>query len=193
MLNASLFGTFLGDYFQRVFPNGYQHTWPSLFIGAKGTQSDMHTDSGGTNFWLYLLSGKKEWRFYAQDDAVNLYQIPETPKYAVDPFEPDLSKYPLVARAKMYSTTQLPGDLVFIPGGCPHAVQNLEDIHGLSMNYVDSSNYYLHLWTRVMNGDFRDFELMSNNDFPQGSSSVQKDMTYGEFKSRTWNVSFDLM
>ena len=51
----------------------------------------------------------------------------------------------------------------------------------------------LHLWTRVMNGDFRDFELMSNNDFPQGSSSVQKDMTYGEFKSRTWNVSFDLM
>ena len=61
---------------------------------------------------------------------------------------------------------QLPGDLDFIPGGCPHAVQNLEDIHGLSMNYVDSSNYYLHLWTRVMNGDFRDFELMSNNDFP---------------------------
>ena len=35
------------------------------------------------------------------------------------------------------------------------------------MNYVDSSNYYLHLWTRVMNGDFRDFVLMSNNDFPQ--------------------------
>ena len=66
----------------------------------------------------------------------------------------DLSKYPLVARAKMYRTTQLPGDLVFIPGGCPHAVQNLEDIHGLSMNYVDSSNYYLHLWTRVMNGRY---------------------------------------
>ena len=72
---------FAGDYFQRVFPNGYQHTWPSLFIGANGTQSDMHVDSGGTNFWLYLLSGKKEWRFYAQDDQINLYPIRETAKY----------------------------------------------------------------------------------------------------------------
>ena len=150
---------FAGDYFQRVFPNGYQHTWPSLFIGANGTQSDMHVDSGGTNFWLYLLSGKKEWRFYAQDDAINLYGIPETSKYNVDPFEPNVRDYPLMARAKMYKTTQLPGDLVFIPGGCPHAVQNLDHIHGLSMNYVDSSNYYLHLWTRLLEFDFRDFEL----------------------------------
>ena len=79
---------FAGDYFQRVFPNGYQHSWPSLFIGAKGTQSDMHVDSGGTNFWLYLLSGKKEWRFFAQDDGINLYRIPRTAKFRVDPFEP---------------------------------------------------------------------------------------------------------
>ena len=64
-----------------------------------------------------------------------------------------------MARAKMYKTTQLPGDLVFIPGGCPHAVKNLDDIHGLSMNYVDSSNYYLHLWVRLLEFDFRDFEL----------------------------------
>ena len=54
---------FAGDYFQRVFPNGYQHSWPSLFIGAKGTQSDLHIDSGGTNFWLYLLSGTKSGGF----------------------------------------------------------------------------------------------------------------------------------
>ena len=58
-----------------------------------------------------------------------------------------------------YKATQLPGDLVFIPGGCPHAVRNLDDIHGLSMNYVDSSNYYLHLWVRLLEFDFRDFEL----------------------------------
>ena len=50
---------FAGDYFQRVFPNNFQHSWPSLFIGADGTQSDMHIDSGATNFWLFLLSGKR--------------------------------------------------------------------------------------------------------------------------------------
>ena len=51
----------------------------------------------------------------------------------------------------------------------------------------------IYIFGLVLEWRFRDFELMSNNDFPQGSSSVQKDMTYGEFKSRTWNVSFDLM
>jgi uncharacterized RmlC-like cupin family protein len=40
---------------------------------------------------------------------------------------------------------QHPGDLFFIPGGCPHAVRNLDDITGLSMNYVDVSNWWLHL------------------------------------------------
>jgi len=185
---------FAGDYFQRVFPNGYQHSWPSLFIGANGTQSDMHVDSGGTNFWLYLLSGKKEWRFYPQDDIINLYEIPETVKYYADPFEPDVQKYPLMTRAKMYQATQEPGDLVFIPGGCPHAVRNLDDIHGLSMNYVDSSNYFLHLYVRVLQFEFRDFELFTNKDFKQGVWSEQKHLTFGEFKSRNINQQpFDLM
>ena len=31
---------FTGDYFQRVFPNGYQHSWPSLFVGANGTERE---------------------------------------------------------------------------------------------------------------------------------------------------------
>jgi hypothetical protein len=183
---------FAGDYFQRVFPNGYQHTWPSLFIGANGTRSDMHVDSGGTNFWLYLLSGKKEWRFFSQDDTANLYQIPGTSKFAVDAFEPDMDLHPLVARARMYTTTQLPGDLVFIPGGCPHAVRNHDHIHGISMNYVDSSNYLLHLWVRIMDQDWRDFELFTNKDFRQGVSSTQRHVTFGEFKSRD-KFNFDIM
>ena len=152
----------------------------------------MHTDSGGTNFWLYLLSGEKEWRFFSQDDAVNLYQMPSSSKYFVDAFDPDTERYPLVARATMYRTTQLPGDLVFIPGGCPHGVRNLKDIHGISMNYVDSSNFYLHLWERIMDHDHRDFELFTNKDFPQGVLSTQRDVTYGEFKSRE-EYEFDIM
>lgn len=64
---------FAGDYFQRVPFNGYQHSWPSLFIGANGTESSMHVDSGGTNFWMYLLSGRKEWRFFDRSDMIYLY------------------------------------------------------------------------------------------------------------------------
>ena len=64
---------FAGDYFQRVPFNGYQHSWPSLFIGANQTESSMHVDSGGTNFWMYLLSGKKEWKFFDRSEMIYLY------------------------------------------------------------------------------------------------------------------------
>jgi hypothetical protein len=72
-----------------------------LFIGANATQSDMHIDSGGTHFWLHLLSGTKQWRFFDKDSAVNLYPIDFTQKFAVDVFDPDFNKHPLFARAQM--------------------------------------------------------------------------------------------
>ena len=109
----------LGDYFQRVFPNNFQHSWPSLFIGADGTQSDMHIDSGATNFWLFLLSGEKKWRFFDYDEILNLYPIRQTQKFKVDVFDPNYAEFPLYSRAKLYEGIQRPGDLMFIPGGCP--------------------------------------------------------------------------
>ena len=184
---------FAGDYFQRVFPSGYQHSWPSLFIGANGTQSDLHVDSGGTNFWLYLISGEKEWRFFPREDFINLYPRSNTAKFEVDSFNPDLKKHPLFQKATMFYAIQKPGDLVFIPGGCPHAVRNNADIHALSMNYVDASNFYLHLWVMLQDREYRSFELFSNGNFREGLSSTQEHLTFGEFKSMDWeNAELDL-
>ena len=184
---------FSGDYFQRVFPNGYQHSWPSLFIGAKGTQSDLHVDSGGTNFWLYLLSGKKEWRFFPREDQINLYKRTYSAKFEPDIFNPDFKKYPLLSKSNMYHTIQNPGDLVFIPGSCPHAVRNLDNIHGISMNYVDASNFYLHLYVLLQDRKFREFELFTNSNFKQGLSSQMENLPFGAFKSMDWNlVEMDL-
>eukprot|EP00949_MAST-11_sp_MAST-11-sp1_P003522 g3522.t1 len=184
---------FAGDYFQRVFPNNFQHSWPSLFIGADGTQSDMHIDSGATNFWLFLLSGEKKWRFFDYDEILNLYPIRQTQKFKVDVFDPNYAEFPLYSRAKLYEGIQRPGDLMFIPGGCPHAVKNMDHIHALSMNYVDHSNYYLHLLNQLFEQHWRSFEIFTNGDFPQGLFSKQDHITYGEFKSTAWyEVPFDL-
>ena len=38
-------------------------------------------------------------------------------------------------------------------GGAPHAVRNVQDIHGLSGNYVDSSNYRRFLTDAVVHWD----------------------------------------
>jgi len=142
---------------------------------------------------MYLMSGEKEWRFFPREDIVNLYPRWGTAKFEVDAFNPDLKKYPLFEKVNMFYAIQKPGDLVFIPGGNPHAVRNNDHIHSMSMNYVDASNYYLHLWTILNDEDWRGFELMSNGDFPEGLDSSQQDLTWGEFKSTNWSAkTFDI-
>mmetsp|Transcript_27903 Transcript_27903/g.44725 ORF Transcript_27903/g.44725 Transcript_27903/m.44725 type:complete len:1066 (+) Transcript_27903:497-3694(+) len=177
---------FAGDYFQRLPFVGYQHSWPSLFVGANGTESKMHIDSGGTNFWMYLIEGVKEWRFFDRFDGVELYEEPNSPHFYVDVFRRNMTDTPLLKDAPMYQGFQKPGELIFIPGGCPHGVRNLDDIVGISMNYLDSSNEWLYLWTQLSQEDFRDYELYIHPSFPRGLKKTQKDLTLGEFKSQNW-------
>jgi len=177
---------FAGDYFQRLPFIGYQHSWPSLFIGSNGTQSALHIDSGGTNFWMYLIEGKKEWRFFNHFDKVNLYPRPNSNHFEFDVFKDSVDDYPLVQKASMYTAIQNPGELIFIPGGCPHGVHNHADITAISMNYLDSSNFWLYLWTQLMEGNYRDFELYSDSQFPIGLKKSQREVTFGEFKSTNW-------
>lgn len=182
---------FAGDYFQRMPFVGYQHSWPSLFVGANGTESKMHIDSGGTNFWMYLLEGEKEWRFYDRHDVLELYPKPGSQHFFFDIFRPDSEDMPLSLNARMYKGIQRPGDLIFIPGGCPHGVRNHDDIIGVSMNYLDVSNEWLYLWKQLVEHDFRDYELYSNPKFPRGLRRNQKDLTFGEFKSQHWYSQLD--
>jgi len=185
---------FAGDYFQRAAFDGYQHSWPSLFVGSEETQSAMHIDSGGTNFWLFLLSGRKEWRFFSRKDLVNIYQNPLHPHFLVDIFEPNITKFPLLRYAEMFVGVQEPGEIMFIPGGNPHAVRNLEPIHGISMNYVDASNVWIYLWHMLAENNFRSFEMFTDGiTIPHGLRSDQQPMRFGEWKSTKWrDLAYDL-
>ena len=119
---------FAGDYFQRIPGKGHEQSWPSLFIGASNTSSALHVDHGATNFWMYLMTGRKKWRFWDREQVFNLYLKPHTPHFRFRAFEIDLTRNPLVADAPMYEVIQEPGDLVYVPANSPHAVYNEEDI-----------------------------------------------------------------
>lgn len=185
---------FAGDYFQRAAFEGYQHTWPSLFIGSNETQSGMHIDSGGTNFWLYLLSGRKEWRFFSRRDLVNVYKHPAGNYFHADVFEPDLHRFPLLKSAEMYTGIQDAGELMFIPGGNPHGVRNLEPIHGISMNYVDLSNVWIYLWHQLAEGNWKSFEMFTDGStIKHGLQSEQESLRFGTWKSTPWaELSYDI-
>lgn len=177
---------FAGDYFQRMPYNEYENSWPSLFVGAKGTGSGVHVDNGGTNFWLYLISGEKRWRIFDRASMLNLYFKPGYAHIYTDVFRPDLKEYPLFRQAKMYEVTQKPGELVFIPGDFPHAVMNTEDSVGVSANYIDESNLYRFLWHSLVQARLRKFEMFTHPGFPLKSASDNHDVTFGEYKSKNW-------
>eukprot|EP01127_Copromyxa_protea_P018029 TRINITY_DN5587_c0_g2_i2.p1 TRINITY_DN5587_c0_g2~~TRINITY_DN5587_c0_g2_i2.p1 ORF type:complete len:270 (-),score=49.29 TRINITY_DN5587_c0_g2_i2:506-1315(-) len=56
---------FKEDFFKKLQNNTLQFSsdWPSLFIGPQGSQSGLHVDSFGTNFWMFLMEGKRLFSF----------------------------------------------------------------------------------------------------------------------------------
>jgi Cupin-like domain len=134
------------DLTQRLSHSVYSSSWPSLFVGKKGSNSKLHMDSGATGFFMYLFSGRKRWIVYNPTERVHIYE-------RIDQFTfyPDVlamgkdeewdqffsDRFPLLHRAEgAYEIIQEPGQLVYIPPSCPHAVHNLEDTIGLAMNIV---------------------------------------------------------
>uniref|UniRef100_A0A6B2L6F9 JmjC domain-containing protein n=1 Tax=Arcella intermedia TaxID=1963864 RepID=A0A6B2L6F9_9EUKA len=140
---------FSGDLLQRIpkemdgEPLSYVDEWPSLFVGPKNSQSAMHVDSFGSNFWMYLIEGRKKWNIFSKSDLSYLYEDRATKTFEYDPFNYNLLKTPLAAKATVYECILEPGEILFVPAVSPHAVFNLEDSIAMSMNYVDASNYNL--------------------------------------------------
>merc|ERR1711920_1216694 len=160
---------FSGDYFQRVPYSIYKFVWPSLFVGSEETESGIHVDRGGLNFWMYLLSGRKKWRFFSRKDLVNIYSLPGQPHFFPDIFDYKIEDYPLMKYAELYEVDQEPGDLIFVPSESPHGVRNLEAIHGVSMNYVDETNLWRYLRASLFDHEMFDlWNFVKEGQLPNG-------------------------
>lgn len=101
---------------------------------------------------------------------------------------PDFDKHPLLSRATPRQCTLQPGELLFVPYGCPHRVENLEDSLAVSANFVDLSNFYVVLEELKANAlqDPRAEDLliqMTKDDFPIKMCSQQDNLPWHEFKS----------
>ena len=106
-----------------------------LYLAPKNGYSPMHQDIWGTSFWNALFEGKKIWLFYSEDQTEYLYGG------SVNPFYPDLEKYPLFSQAKATMWLQEPGELIFCPGNVWHTVLALEPCLALSENFINETDY----------------------------------------------------
>ena len=115
--------------------------WPSLFVApTAGSRCALHTDAWGTAFWQLLMHGRKRWLVFAPDDAAHLF-----PDYHANSFA---AADPLAGgtgtqRRRPPCPTECevgPGDIIFVPAGAPHVVENVEPSVALAYNYVDGVN-----------------------------------------------------
>jgi len=125
---------FSEDFLKRTSSSALYHSsWPSLFIAPAGTNSGLHIDAFGSHFWMYLISGKKQWTFYPCDQAGLL-----GPKF-IDSTDPVFSGDDS-GLSSPYTVTLCPGEWLFVPAGSPHKVDNLEESVAVSGNFVNDTN-----------------------------------------------------
>lgn len=63
--------------------------------------------------------------------------------FEVNLANPDFQKHPLLSLTHPRECVLQPGELLFVPAGCTHRVENLEKSLAISANFVDSSNIEL--------------------------------------------------
>lgn len=122
---------------------------PTLFLAAGGTSSGLHVDFLQTHFWMGLCHGRKRWRLVPREDLPLLY-----PQYLADlnpafPLDLDEARgeaeraggaFPAARLLTVYEVILQPGDIIFVPRGWPHQVENLETTVAISANFIDDSN-----------------------------------------------------
>lgn len=186
---------FAGDFLQRTQPDSYyQDSWPSLFVAPAGLVSELHVDAFGSNFWMALFKGRKRWTFFKKEDTFKLYPSYEhpwssDPVFAVDLDKPDTKLFPLLSRAQPIQCVLEPGELLFVPAGCPHRVENLETSLAISGNFVDLSNIDSVREELAMTSlvDDRSHDLYKQLSDPEFKTSMQSDLDHLPWKAfKTW-------
>ena len=105
-----------------------------IYIGGEGTMSFLHRDLWNTSAWNVVISGLKLWMFFPPENTNLLYNG------KVNPFEPDLEKFPDFANTKPLIAVQEPGQLVYTPSRWWHAVYNLKSGVSLTENFINETN-----------------------------------------------------
>lgn len=106
----------------------YNSALSSFRIGAPGTFTQGHIDSKD-NF-AYQIIGSKRWTIFSPTDYKYLYYVQRSGSLewsmALNSLtDPDLEKFPLYAKATPITFILNPGEVLYLPRGWTHTVQNI--------------------------------------------------------------------
>lgn len=118
----------LRSWFWRV-PAAARPAWEWIFIGPRGSRSDLHVDVMMSSAWNALAGGTKHWRFLSPAASVREGILTESYLDLVDN-----------RQCVEYECTQQAGDLMVVPSGWAHEVVNLDTTVASTGNFVNAGN-----------------------------------------------------
>lgn len=111
---------------------------PTVWLGAKGSITPLHRDS--TDNFTFQLMGRKRWVIFPPQDDPYLYMRHVAASAGgdfatsdVDLRRPDLVRFPEFVKAKPIEFILEEGDMLYLPMGWAHFVENLSK--SLMVNY----------------------------------------------------------
>ena len=129
----------------RLFPSGESLRTLEIYIGGTGAQFPvLHYDGLHTHAWLMQIYGSKRYVVYPPDQAEYVYPKTgiEVNKSSIADLEhPDLSRFPLFARATPTIFDLHPGETLFVPSGWWHTVKILTPSITISINAANRPNW----------------------------------------------------
>ena len=123
---------------------------PSVWMGMPGTYTQGHFDSKD-NF-VYQIIGRKRWTLFSPQDHHFLYIVSTKGSLewssALETLgTPDKTKFPLFENANPIQVTLNPGEVLYLPRGWVHAVENMEPSFMLNL-WRNGPAEILKLWSR---------------------------------------------
>ncbi|KAL4864166.1 hypothetical protein BDV12DRAFT_189144 [Aspergillus spectabilis] len=123
-------------------------------LSSQGSVSTLHTDTGGVHTYITIISGSKYW-YLPRNLTSETYEILATLGSSI----PETYPHGWV-KVKL-----MPGDLLILPPGCPHAVYTPE--HSLAFGGNFYTLPHLGLSLRVLSIQAKSGDIFSNEDLSE--------------------------
>jgi hypothetical protein len=115
---------------------------PELLIAGRGSRFRLHFDVLHMLGFVTQIYGNKEFIIFAPSDGRYLYPKKDSAHFSeLDPFNPDLERFPLFDRATPCHFVLRAGETIFNPAGWWHATRMLTPSIAMVISTVNASNW----------------------------------------------------
>ncbi len=111
---------------------------PMLFFGGRDSHTFMHYDIDLANIFHFHFEGEKQIILFDQKQNKYLYKVPHSliTREDIDFSNPDLQKWPALAKTKGYSTTLNHGEVLYMPEGYWHYMKYITPGFSMSLRAI---------------------------------------------------------